>query len=146
MKYIPGDVQVSGSFNGENFTFKADAIVSSVSFGVLKSDFISFKPDFPEWKRKALDEVGMGLMDKVYVAVPKTATWVPKERYFAIATEKHGNYPQWLNWGQTDTHYILYTFAIMEEGKRLEAASELTILDEVEQVFKSGFSTPNEPD
>lgn len=99
VNFNPGQVGVKGTFNGQRFDFKADAIVLSVSIGVLKSGDIKFTPDFPDWKKNALKNYEMGLLDKVFVSVPKTATWLPKTRYFGVAIEKQGYYPYWINWG-----------------------------------------------
>lgn len=66
----------------------------------------------------------MGLLDKVFVALPKSATWVPKEMFFGVALDKQGHYPMWINWGQTETHTILLALVVWDDAKRLEYATE----------------------
>ena len=48
--YSPGDVRVVATANGKKVEFTADAIVSTVSLGVLKSDTIRFEPALPQSK------------------------------------------------------------------------------------------------
>lgn len=148
VNYTPGNTHVVGVNNetGEQFTYKADSIVSTVSVGVMNANIINFEPALPEFKVNAFNQFTMGLEDKVFVAIPKAAKWVPTQRYFAIANEKKGYYPEWLHWGVTDKHMIFMTFAVAEEGVRLEGMTEKEIIDEVEQVFKTAFQQSGETD
>ncbi|WP_425071199.1 FAD-dependent oxidoreductase [Sagittula sp. S175] len=51
------------SVEGEAF----DACIVTVSLGVLKSGAIRFDPPLPEDKRAAIDRLGMGVLDKLYL-------------------------------------------------------------------------------
>jgi polyamine oxidase len=150
VNYTPGSTGVSGvKANGTSFDIKADAVVSSVSIGVLNADDIKWQPALPDWKKKAFSQFTMGLEDKIFVSIPKTATWVPKGLNWAIASDKVDYYPEWENVGSTDTHNIFLTFAVMKEGKRLELEGEnavKTILDEVEVHFKKAYGKAGEVD
>lgn len=43
----------------------ADRVIVTVPLGVLKEESIEFDPPLPDWKRKAIDQLGFGLLNKV---------------------------------------------------------------------------------
>lgn len=58
-----------------------DAVLVTVPLGVLKQDVIKFSPALPERKQKAINRLGMGTLDKVYLLFDKpfwdtSATWI----------------------------------------------------------------------
>ena len=58
-----------------------DAVLVTVPLGVLKQDIIKFSPALPERKQKAINRLGMGTLDKVYLLFDKpfwdaSATWI----------------------------------------------------------------------
>jgi monoamine oxidase len=44
---------------------QADAVVVTVSLGVLKSGGITFEPELPDRKKEAVSRLGFGLLNKV---------------------------------------------------------------------------------
>jgi len=140
VNYAPGNVGVTGTSNGQAFNLKADSIISSVSVGVLNNNDISFNPTFPTWKSKAVGQIEMGLEDKIFVAMPKSATWIPKHTYFAIASDTRDHNLEWLNWGETTNHKILMAFETWTKAKSLEKNTDTEIADQVESLFRSAFA------
>ncbi|PRP76756.1 Lysine-specific histone demethylase 1-2, partial [Planoprotostelium fungivorum] len=47
-----------------------DAVLVTVSLGVLKSRAIQFDPPLPEWKLSAINDLGFGLLNKVVMKFP----------------------------------------------------------------------------
>ena len=75
-----------------------DALIVTVPLGVLKSGSITFNPPLPAAKRRAIQRLGMGVLDKVYLQFDEVfwdsdATW--------IGTPENGlprgQFNQWLN-------------------------------------------------
>ena len=61
--------------------FKADHIVVTVPLGVLKRQMLKFIPELPAWKRDAINKVGFGSFNKVFLNYPESfwpdsASWL----------------------------------------------------------------------
>ena len=83
---------------GERVTDVFDAVIVTLPLGVLKQETVSFSPPLSESKRSAIERLGMGVLDKVYLQFSdvfwdENATW--------IATPENdlprGQFNQWLN-------------------------------------------------
>lgn len=75
-----------------------DAVIVTLPLGVLKRDSVTFDPEMPARKRQAINKLGMGTLDKLYLRFDNSfwdmnATW--------IATPENGlpqgQFNQWLN-------------------------------------------------
>jgi len=85
-----------GFAKGKDQSF--DAVIVTVPLGVLKKGDITFDPPLPDNKQKAIQRLGMGTLDKVYLLFNKPfwdqqATWI-------ITPENdlpQGQFNQWLN-------------------------------------------------
>ena len=51
--------------------FEADRVVVTLPLGVLKKGAVTFHPELPEAKRRAIERLGMGLLDKVWLRFPR---------------------------------------------------------------------------
>ena len=96
------DVEVTGSGapitpnRGAPATF--DAVVVTVPLGVLKRGAITFSPPLPQSKQTAIDKLGMGVLDKVYLRYndvfrDRDATWILTPE----TALPPGQFNQWLN-------------------------------------------------
>lgn len=56
---------------------RGDHCVVTVPLGVLKADKITFRPELPEDKRSAVETLGMGLLDKLWLWFPEVF-WDPE--------------------------------------------------------------------
>ncbi|KAI4330780.1 hypothetical protein MLD38_029033 [Melastoma candidum] len=55
----------------EGTTFIADAVVIAVPLGVLKSGTINFEPKLPDWKEAAINDLGVGIENKIALRFEK---------------------------------------------------------------------------
>ena len=55
--------------------FRGDACIVTVPLGVLKARSITFSPDLPAAKYKSIDNIGMGLLNKVYLFFDGVPFW-----------------------------------------------------------------------
>lgn len=77
--YRPGGVQVETRAE----RFDADAVLVTVSVGVLRSGQIDFDPPFPGPHRRALERLGIGTMNKVALRFPRVF-WPEEPHYFMM--------------------------------------------------------------
>ncbi|MCF6326357.1 MAG: FAD-dependent oxidoreductase [Devosiaceae bacterium] len=75
-----------------------DAVIVTLPLGVLKKGVVTFKPALPEAKQQAIERLGMGTLDKLYLVFnepfwDKDITWI-------LTPENglpRGHFNQWLN-------------------------------------------------
>ncbi|MCL7045204.1 hypothetical protein MKW94_017724 [Papaver nudicaule] len=70
-------------------TLTADAAIVAVPLGVLKSKKISFEPRLPEWKEKAISELGIGIENKIALHFDKVF-WPNVEFLGVVASSTYG--------------------------------------------------------
>ncbi|CAI9787119.1 unnamed protein product [Fraxinus pennsylvanica] len=70
-------------------TFIADAAVLTVPLGVLKSNCIKFEPRLPKWKEEAINDLGIGIENKIVLLFEKVF-WPNVEFLGVVAETSHG--------------------------------------------------------
>jgi polyamine oxidase len=133
----------------------ADAVVCTVSLGVLQSDAIEFIPAIPQWKRNAWNELGMFVFAKVYVKFDDRLDLPDRDQFVIVAShsENHNNnnnnnnnddpcYPLWMKYKSTDQNLFL-CYLGGTEAKRVEALSTEDIKDEIQSLFQKVFGNSN---
>ena len=60
-----------------------DAVLVTVPLGVLKRQAISFSPELPQWKKDAIDRMGFGKLDKVFLEF-ENVFWDNSVDYFGV--------------------------------------------------------------
>ncbi|KAK9093350.1 hypothetical protein Syun_028261 [Stephania yunnanensis] len=87
--------KISRRYNGVKVTtedgkiFAADAAVVAVPLGVLRAKHISFEPRLPEWKEKAIADLGIGIENKVALHFDKVF-WPNVEFLGVVASTSYG--------------------------------------------------------
>ncbi len=82
--------------SGEDFA--ADRVIVTVSLGVLKAGDISFDPPLPSTNTDAIERLGMGLMDKVWLIFPEVF-WDPDIDFKGFLSEPQGQFASWNYYG-----------------------------------------------
>lgn len=125
--------------------FHADAIVCTVSLGVLQSDAIEFVPAIPKWKRKAWNELGMFVFAKVYAKFDNRLDLGGRDQFAICCSntsggehEKEPCYPFWMKYKSTDQNIFL-CYLGGKEAKRVEALSTEEIKNEIQALFQKVF-------
>ncbi|TYC65565.1 FAD-dependent oxidoreductase [Stappia sp. BW2] len=75
---------------------EADYAVCTVPLGALKAGSIAFSPPLPDTKRRAIDALGMGLLDKVYLSFPEPF-WHETVLNFGRISTTHDAFAYWPN-------------------------------------------------
>jgi len=73
-----------------------DVAIISVPLGVLKAGTIKFDPPLPKKKQKAINDLGMGLLNKVYLKFDHVF-WDRDADMLGMVHEKRGHFTEWVN-------------------------------------------------
>lgn len=73
----------------------ADAVVVTVSVGVLRAAGLAVEPALPSAVTEAMGRIGMGVLDKLIVAFDEP--WWPEATVFDLAGTEGGRWAEWVN-------------------------------------------------
>ena len=119
---------------------QADAVIVTVPLGVLKTDHIRFVPALPKQKRAAIERLGMGLLDKVYLRYDRVF-W-DKDTTWIITPENGlppGQFNQWLNLAPYIGQPVLVAFNGAGPARDLARMSDKKILRLAQQTLDRAY-------
>ncbi len=102
---------------------EADGAVVTLPLGVLKAGAVAFEPPLGQAKRAAIEHLGMGALDKVFLRFP-TAFWPRAVTQFGHAGDVRGQFPEFLNWHAIAGIPVLLGFVAGEFGRALRTRSD----------------------
>lgn len=105
--------------------FAADAVLVTVSLGVLKKGVIAFTPSLPENKQTAIDKLEMGVLDKVYLKFP-SVFW-DSNHTIAKAQPTRGDWSVWINTNVITNEPIIQAFLSGDTARNNELLSDAEI-------------------
>lgn len=117
-----------------------DAVIVTVPLGVLKKGLITFDPPLPTDKQKAINKLGMGVLDKLYLKYDSVfwdsdVTW--------IATPENGlpqgQFNQWLNLYPYINEPVIMAFNGAETARDLAELSDQGILERAIQTLSAAY-------
>ncbi len=100
----------------------ADAVIVTVPLGVLKEDVITFVPPLPDTHRGAIERLGMGHLQKVYLQFPEV-WWEPEIQFFGLLGSDSDRFPWWMNMAPITGDPVLVAF---HGGSAADELIELT--------------------
>eukprot|EP00957_Ditylum_brightwellii_P117651 8974266-Ditylum_brightwellii.AAC.1 len=117
INYKPGEVSVvARDKDGCRVERKADAILCTVSIGVLRSKKIEFVPQLPKWKAEALNEVQMGVFAKVFARFEKKF-WLDVN-HIVVCGDTKGRYPLWMKYEHSKDKHLFMCYLGGDEARR----------------------------
>ena len=122
---------------GESSRF--DAVIVTLPLGVLKSGDVTFSPALPDRKQQAIERLGMGLLDKVYLRFDEVfwddETW--------IGTPENGlprgHFNQWLNLHRYIGEPVILAFNGGPPAWELAARSDEEIINMARQTLDRAY-------
>nr|VDC90189.1 unnamed protein product [Brassica oleracea] len=103
-------------------TFVADAAVIAVPLGVLKSGTITFEPKLPDWKQEAINQLGVGIMNKIILHFEKVF-WRQVE-LLGVAAETSYGCSYFLNLHKATGHPFLVYMSAGQLARDIEKMSD----------------------
>jgi polyamine oxidase len=139
VEYAPENVQIKAKdIESEQVVgYSADIIVCTTSLGVLQNEHIEFVPPLPDWKKRAIHEIGMFCFAKVFARFDER--FQPNKDQFAICTNKKGHYPFWMKYKNASDNLFMCHLAGLE-AERVESLTDKEIKKEIEELFRNAFS------
>lgn len=111
--------------NGKNFV--ADAAIIAVPLGVLKAKTIKFEPMLPDWKEAAIDELGIGIENKIILHFEKVF-W-PNVEFLGVVAETSYGCSYFLNLHKATGHSVLVYMPAGQLARDIEKMSDEAAAD-----------------
>lgn len=114
-------------YTGAGTTFEAAVAVVTVPLGVLKSGFPVFQPALPSRKRRAIDQLGMGVLNKTCLLFDEVF-WQKDIELIGYVGAETGQWAEALNLYHYTRQPILMMFNAGSYGARIEAMSDAEVV------------------
>jgi monoamine oxidase len=119
--------------------FLANRAVITLPLGVLKSGAVEFLPPLPQRKIQAIQNLGMGILNKVYLRFP-SVFWQERKDLLNFISPSKGEWSEWLNIYKYTQKPVLLGFNAGTYGKKLEQQSDRQIVDAAMKVLRAAYS------
>lgn len=128
-------------------SFDADYVIITVPLGVLKQGEIQFQPALPTSKQTAIDAMGMGTLNKVYLRFPDRF-WTPATTNFNRIAAPKGAWPFWFDMETASGVPVLGALVGGDFAVSMEQSSDAAIISEAMRAARSMFggSVPDPSD
>lgn len=118
--------------------YVADKAVVTFPLGVLKQASVKFEPPLPESKQAAIERLGMGVLNKVYLKFPETF-WGEEVETISYVGARLGEWCDWLSFVPFTSEPVLMAFHGGEKGFALEELSDAEIVAGAMQTLRVMF-------
>ena len=113
-------------------------MIVTVPLGVLKAQTISFDPPLPADHLGAIDRLGMGLLNKVYLQFDEVF-WNPELEVFGYIAPELGHFAEWYNMAFYTGKPILLGFNAASAADEIELLSDDEIVAEAMTALRNMF-------
>jgi monoamine oxidase len=112
-------------------------VIITIPLGCLKQETILFEPSLPDWKRDAINQMGMGLMNKLIVQFPN-CFWDPDVAAFSHAcNERRGRFRSIICIPPPANIFILIVTGLF--AQELELLTDAQILETIMKFLRKIF-------
>lgn len=137
----PGGVTVTTNHG----IMHADNVVITLPLGVLKANKVLFNPGLPAAKRKAIQALGMGLLNKCFLRFPKVF-WPADRDWLEAIGQVPGLWAEWVSYARPLGMPILVGFNAADVGREVETWSDRKTVDSamgtLRRIFGNGIPDP----
>jgi monoamine oxidase len=118
-------------------SFVADRVVVTVPLGVLQRGDIRFDPELPKDKIGAIERLGMGLLNKVFLRFDRPF-WPTDLDWHELLKEDPGKWSQWVSYAKTGAP-VLLGFSGADSSQRVEALDDRAIASDCMSALRDMF-------
>lgn len=125
-------------------SFESVYCISTIPLGILKNGSIHFSPPLPDFKRKVIDRLGIGLLNKIFLFFPRVF-WDKNCEFIGYADSDKGNAREFINYFKYTGKPILCTTITGRKAEYLEGLSDAEIVFVLMPVLRKiyGNNIPN---
>ncbi|MFV0890298.1 FAD-dependent oxidoreductase [Metapseudomonas otitidis] len=110
-------------------SYQAAQVLLSVPLGVLKSGAIDFSPALPPEKIRAIEGLGVGVLNKCCLKFPE-AFWDTRTDWINMVPEQHGQWAEWVSLARATGAPILIGFNAADFGREIEGWTDEAIVED----------------
>lgn len=118
-------------------TYQADYVIVTLPLGVLKRKTIQFNPPLPPAKQAAIQNLGMGLLNKAYLRFDKVF-WPKDLDWLEYLSPDAGRWVEWVSFAKIGAP-VLLGFHAAERAREIEAWSDQALIADAMQALKAMF-------
>jgi len=124
--------------------FFGEKVIITLPLGVLQKGVVEFSPSLPEQKIRAINRLGMGVLNKVYLRFPEVF-WDRKTHLLGYVATNKGEWAEWLNIYRYSQQPILLGFNAGNYGGAIESLTDGEIVAKAMQTLRQmyGSQIPN---
>lgn len=120
--------QVGVTVTTDKGAFQADRAVVTLPLGVLQKNVVRFTPTLPATKVAAIQALGMGLLNKLYLRFP-TPFWPTQYDWLEYLPAEKGQWAEWVSLYRPTKQPILLGFNAATFGRAIEGWSDEKIVN-----------------
>jgi monoamine oxidase len=114
--------------------YTAGKCIVTLPLGVLKSGKVKFSPELPATKQKSIQQVGMGLLNKLYLKFPKVF-WDKSATLIGYINPQPEQWQEWLNLYKVIGEPILLGFNAGTFGRKTEKLTDKELVESAMKVL-----------
>ena len=118
--------------------FTAEQAVITLPVGVLKKGVVKFSPPLPEAKQTAINHLGMGVLNKVYLRFPEMF-WDEEVDWIGYMSANKGEWSEFVNIAKAVQQPILLCFNAGAYGTKIEALTDEQIVAAAMQTLRTMY-------
>ncbi len=124
--------------------FAGDAAIITLPLGVLKSNSIIFSPSLPKNKLSAINNLDMGILNKIVLQFPQIF-WDKNKDILSYVSEKQPEISFFVNVNKYTSNPVIMAFAAGKFGQSLENNSDEDVTQRVMKILQImyGNNIPN---
>ncbi|WP_199245119.1 FAD-dependent oxidoreductase [[Phormidium] sp. ETS-05] len=120
--------------------YTADAALLTLPLGVLKSNQVKFSPNLPLGKRHAIENLSMGVYNKVVLKFPEIF-WPAQRDFLGYVSDKQPDFGLFLNLSRHGGEPVLVALTAGSFAKSLESLSDEELQAKVMEVLRRLYGT-----
>jgi monoamine oxidase len=118
--------------------FTGDRVIVTVPLGVLQAGTIEFVPPLPSEKQEAIEALGMGVLNKLYLRFSE-AFWPDDADWLEYLSAEKGHWTEWVNLHRHTEIPILLGFNAATFGWEVEKWSDEEIVEDAMTTLRRIF-------